>query len=243
MEIRTTILNCPVDLLDIEQATTEVKKSLDEKRNFHIVTLNPEMVMKAQEDKAFFDIINNSDLNIAEGAGTRIALKIKGITQHRIRGIDFARHLIELASENNLPIGLLGAKEEVIVEAKNHIKEKYPSLNIAYIRNGYFNDDEEIIKEIKKANPKILLVGLGSPKQEEIISKLKKVLDGTVMIGVGGSFDVFSGTVKESPMIFRRLGLEWLYRTLCQPERFKRIFPTLPIFLLKCIIETVGSRK
>ena len=62
------------------------------------------------------------------------------------------------------------------------------------------------------------------------------------MIGVGGSFDVYSGFTKESPLIFRKLGLEWLYRTICQPERFKRIFPTLPIFLLKCIMENIGRR-
>ena len=111
-----------------------------------------------------------------------------------------------------------------------------------YLRNGYFKNDEEIIKEIIDASPQILLVGLGSPKQEEIISKLKNNLTGCTMVGVGGSFDVFSGIVKESPEIYRKLGIEWLYRTIKQPERFKRIFPTLPIFLIKCIINTVKKK-
>ena len=83
-----------------------------------------------------------------------------------------------------------------------------------------------------------MLIGLGSPRQEEFIVKLKQSINGCIMVGVGGSFDVFSGIVKESPVIFRKLGLEWLYRTLLQPERFKRIFPVLPIFLLKCIMDT-----
>ena len=88
------------------------------------------------------------------------------------------------------------------------------------------------------ARPQILLVGLGSPFQEEFIVKLKQKLDGCVMVGVGGSFDVFSGIVEEAPIIYRKLGLEWLYRTLKQPERFKRIFPLLPMFLIKCIINS-----
>ena len=83
---------------------------------------------------------------------------------------------------------------------------------------------------------------MGSPYQEEIIFKLKDILQNTVMIGVGGSFDVFSGVVKESPLIYQKLGLEWLYRTICQPERFKRIFPVLPIFLIKCIIESIFKK-
>ena len=104
------------------------------------------------------------------------------------------------------------------------------------------NNDDEIIAQIKEANPQILLVGLGSPKQEEIILKLKNELQGCAMVGVGGSFDVFSGIVKESPLVWRKLGLEWLYRTICQPERFKRIFPVLPIFLIKCIINSVFKK-
>ena len=85
-------------------------------------------------------------------------------------------------------------------------------------------------------------MGLGSPKQEEIIVKLKNKLKSCVLIGVGGSFDVFSGLTKEAPVIYRKMGIEWLYRTILQPERFKRIFPTLPLFLIKCIIETTFKK-
>ena len=85
-------------------------------------------------------------------------------------------------------------------------------------------------------------MGLGSPKQEELIDKLKNVLKGSVMIGVGGSFDVFSGFTKEAPVIYRKLGLEWLYRTIKEPKRFKRIFPALPLFLVQCIMENIVKR-
>ena len=242
MNKKAIILNCRVDLLNENEALELSKKSIEEKKNFHIITINPEMIMNAQKNPAFLEIINSSDLNIIDGVGVKIALKFQGINQNQIRGVDFSRKLIDLASKNNYRVAFLGAKEEVIQKTKENFLKQYPNLNIVYLRNGYFQDDNEIISNIEASNPQILLVGLGSPKQEEMISKLKDKLHGCVMVGVGGSFDVFSGIVKESPEIYRKLGLEWLYRTLKQPERFKRIFPALPIFLIKCIIDTVKKK-
>jgi len=237
-DMKTKVLNCPVDLISADVALEKANNAIKSNQNFQIITINPEMIMNSQKNPEFLKIINDSDMNIADGIGVKIALKLKNIKQDNIRGVDFARSLIKLASENNYKIGFLGAKEEVIQKVKENVLNKYPSLNIVYLRNGYFSNDDEIMNEITLSSPQILLVGLGSPKQEQIISKLKSKLSGCTMIGVGGSFDVFSGIVKESPVIFRKLGLEWLYRTIKEPKRFKRIFPVLPIFLLKCIMDT-----
>lgn len=242
MSMKASVLNCPVDLCDCNYALNCVQTAINKNENFHIITINPEMIMNAQKTESFFNIIKNSDLNIADGIGVKIALKLKKINQNHTRGIDLSRNLIKLASENNYKIGFIGAKEEVIQKTKENLIAQYPNLNIVYLRNGYFDNDEEIIKEIEQASPQILLVGLGSPRQEEFIVKLKNTLQGCTMIGVGGSFDVFSGIVKESPLVFQKLGLEWLYRTILQPERFKRIFPVLPIFLIKCIIDTIQKK-
>ena len=242
MSMRAFVLNCPVDLCNIEEALQNSKSAIEKKENYQVITINPEMIMNAQNNKDFFEILNKSDLNIIDGVGVKIALNLQRIKQEQIRGVDFSRELIKLASENDYRVAFLGAKEEIINLAKDNFLKQYPSLNFVYVRNGYFDDESKIIEEIKNANPQILLVGLGSPKQEKIIVKLKDVLDGCVMVGVGGSFDVFSGITKESPMIFRKLGLEWLYRTIMQPERFKRIFPVLPIFLIKCIISSIQKK-
>ena len=242
MSMKAFVLNCPIDLCNLEEASNKANDAIQNNINFQIITINPEMIMNAQKNEHFFNILSNSDLNIADGVGVKIALKLKKINQNQIRGVDFSRELIKLASQNNYRVAFLGAKEEVIQKAKENFLKKYPNLNFVYTRNGYFDNENEIIEEIKSANPQILLVGLGSPKQEEIITKLKSVLQGCTMVGVGGSFDVFSGIVKESPMIYRKLGLEWLYRTILQPERFKRIFPVLPIFLIKCIIESIQKK-
>ncbi len=233
-----TVLKCPVDILSLDEALSCTVNAVKNNQNFHVITINPEMIMNAQKNSDFFEIIKNSDLNIPDGVGVEIALKLKKVGQQRIRGIDFSRELLKSASENGFRVALVGAKEDVIQKAKENILAKYPDLNIVYSRNGYFSNDDEIINELKNTKPQILLLGLGSPAQEEFIAKAKNQLSGCAMVGVGGSFDVFSGIVKESPVIFRKLGLEWLYRTALQPERIKRIFPVLPIFLLKCIMNT-----
>lgn len=241
MNKKTFVLNCPIDLINSNEAVEFVKNSLASSKNLQIVTINPEMIMNSQTNSEFLSILNEAELIIPDGVGVKIALKLKGINQEQIRGVDFSRSLMQLAYENNLRIAFLGAKEEVIKKAQENFLKQYPDLNFVYVRNGYFEDEQQIISEIKQANPQILLVGLGSPKQEELIYKLKKELNGCAMVGVGGSFDVFSGLTKEAPIIYRKLGIEWLYRTILQPERFKRIFPTLPIFVLKCIMDKVDK--
>ena len=87
-----------------------------------------------------------------------------------------------------------------------------------------------------------MFVALGAPKQEFFISELKEQMPNTIFIGVGGSFDVWSGITKRAPKIWQKLGLEWLYRTLKEPSRFKRIFPTLPMFLIRVIMETIHEK-
>lgn len=239
METNSRVLNCRVDLCGTQEALDCAYEAIKKDDNFHIVTINPEMIMYAQKNPAFFEILENSDLNIIDGVGVKIALKLKGQTPNQIRGVDFSRSLLAFAHQLKLRVAFLGAKEEVIKAAKENFLKKLPGLNFVYTRNGYFESDDEIIQEIAAQKPQVLLVGLGSPKQEEMIVKLKEILRGCIMVGVGGSFDVFSGLTKESPVIFQKLGLEWLYRTICEPKRFKRIFPVLPLFLIKCIINTI----
>ena len=116
-----------------------------------------------------------------------------------------------------------------------NLKSEVNGLNVVYYHNGYFRDDNEIYDELKKAKAKLVLVALGSPKQEFFIYNAKNIIPPCLMIGIGGSLDVWSGNVKRAPKIFQKLGLEWLYRTISQPERFKRIFPAIPKFLWKVI--------
>lgn len=222
-----------VDTYNFNDAISVAKRFIDGKKVAQIVTINPEMFEYANKDANFANIIKEAEMVIPDGIGVKIAMKINGINAERIPGIDFAYKLLQETALNNIPVAIIGAKEEVITKAIENLQNKIGGLNIVYYHNGYFNNDNEIYEEINAKSPKLILVAMGSPRQEQFIYNAKKVLKPSLMIGIGGSLDVWSGSIKRAPLLFQKLGIEWLYRTITQPSRIKRIFPTLPLFIIK----------
>jgi N-acetylglucosaminyldiphosphoundecaprenol N-acetyl-beta-D-mannosaminyltransferase len=207
-----------------------------------IVTINPEMIAAAQSNPDFSDIISNAELVVPDGIGVEIGLKILGNNVRRIPGIELGKSLIIKFSKENKPVAFVGAKPNVANLAIENLKKEIENLNVVYCHDGYFKDDKKIISEIIDSKPELVLVALGSPKQEFFINELKKHLPNTLFIGLGGSFDVWAGVVERAPKIYQKLGLEWLYRTIKEPQRFKRIFPTLPLFILKVLKERLNKK-
>lgn len=202
-----------------------------------VITINPEMIENASQNPDFAKIINSAELVIPDGIGVEIGLKILGYNVRRIAGIEFSHRMIEECAKNSQSVALVGAKPQIVEKAKKNLEKEISGLYITYAHDGYFSNDEEIINELKIRQPRLVLCALGSPKQEEFIIKAKQVLPNALFVGVGGSFDVWSGVVERAPEIYQKLGLEWLYRTVKEPKRFKRIFPTLPLFVLKVLRE------
>lgn len=222
-----------IDTYTFDEAINVAKSLIDGHKVSQIITINPEMFETANKDNDFSNIIKEAEMIIPDGVGVKIALKINGINVERIPGVDFARCLLEESAKNNIPVAIIGAKEEVIIKAIENLNNEINGLNIVYYHNGYFENDNEIYTEINSKSPKLILVAMGSPRQEKFIYQAKKVLKPSLMIGIGGSLDVWSGNVKRAPLIIQKLGLEWLYRTIKEPARIKRIIPTLPMFLIK----------
>lgn len=233
-----------VDILGYGVDTFSFEDAIDYIVNNHgqIVTINPEMIESANKDNRFKTIINNAEMVIPDGIGIQLGLRILGKNVKRIPGIDLGKALLIQANSLNKSVAFVGAKPEVVENAVKNIKSELPNLNIVYFHDGYFSDSSDIIRELQEKQPDFVLVALGSPKQEFFISELKAVLPNAVMIGLGGSFDVWAGMVKRAPKIFQKFGMEWLYRTISQPERIKRIFPALPIFMLKVVKERMIGR-
>ena len=220
---RAKLLGFDIDTYDMDSAV-DVAKS----KRGQVVTINPEMMNYALSHDDFAKIIHHAELVVPDGIGVQLGLKLVGRNVKRIAGVEFAKRLI---NEFNR-VAFVGAKSSIVEKAVNNLKKEYPKMNVVYVQDGYFEDEDRVLNEVINSQPELLLVALGSPKQEEFIYKLKSKLPNTLMIGVGGSFDVWSGEVKRAPKIYQKLGLEWLYRTVKEPKRFKRIFPTLPMFVL-----------
>lgn len=224
-----------IDTYEFEEAVNVAKNLIDGKNVSQVVTINPEMFVHAQNDIEFSTILKEAEMVIPDGIGVELALKINGINISRIPGIDFAKRLLIEAAINNIPVAIIGSKDFIIRKAIENLEKEINGLNIVYSHDGYFTNDEEIYHQINSTCPKLVLVAMGAPRQEKFIYNAKTKIKPALLIGIGGSLDVWSGNIKRAPKIFQKLGVEWLYRTILQPSRFKRIFPTLPIFLIKAI--------
>lgn len=199
-----------------------------------IVTANPEIVMRTKEDASFRQIVQEADYIVPDGAGIILASKYLGNPiEERIPGYDLMLDLLDYAEEKGLSCYFLGAAEDVITKTVDNIKKDYPNVTIAGYHHGYFPDhDESIVEAVKDANPDLIFVALGSPRQEEWITTYKDSFSKGLFMGVGGSFDVIAGEVKRAPDKWIKLNLEWLYRLLKQPFRWRRILKSIKFIFL-----------
>lgn len=227
------MLGVGFDDLTRENAIELCKKLIDEHRAAYMATPNPEIVMAAWENGELMDALADADLVIPDGIGVVKAAKILGTPlKERLPGIEIGEAILKYLAESGKSAFLLGAKPGVAELAAEQIKKKYPGINICGTNDGYFKEDAPVVAKINAARPDFLMVCLGAPKQEIWMSRNAPMLDVGLMAGLGGSLDVFAGTVERAPKVWQELNLEWLYRCIKEPWRFKRI-AKLPLFLVK----------
>ena len=236
------ILGIKVDKINNQNVLNRVEDFLSSNKQNHIVTLNSEIVLKAQKDEEYFHILNNADLSVVDGIGLKFAGLTTGNNLQRITGIDLTKKILEIAQDKKLKIAVLnwkrGLSEKEDIE-KALIK-KYPDLEFVVedieLSAGSSESSAERLRRGGKFKPVILFVTLGAPYQEKFIyHNLKKIPTAKLAIGVGGSFDFISGKVKRAPLIFQKLGVEWLWRLAMQPKRWKRIYKAVIVFPLMFI--------
>jgi N-acetylglucosaminyldiphosphoundecaprenol N-acetyl-beta-D-mannosaminyltransferase len=218
---------------------------LDRGINTHVVTMNAEMVMQANQNPELARTLQQADLIAADGAGIVLALKFHGINQQRCAGIDLGEKLLELAGERGVAcsVALYGGKPEVLPKAVAFWQNKFPGLSIVAQADGYISESaqQELIAQIQQQQPKIIMVALGIPRQEVWIAQNRHICPQAIWIGIGGSFDVWSGTKKRAPKIFQKLNLEWLYRLGQEPSRWRRML-ALPRFMLLAVEERLRGK-
>ncbi|ULM97020.1 WecB/TagA/CpsF family glycosyltransferase [Peribacillus frigoritolerans] len=199
-----------------------------------VVTANPEIVEYANEHKDYKDIIISADYITPDGVGIIMASKwLNQPLQERITGFDLMNELFRVADEKALKVYLLGAEENVIEAAALKVKELYPGLELVGYNHGYIDiKDDALPKSIAELEPDIILTALGFPRQEKWVSKHYALFNKGLFMGVGGSFDVLAGKVNRAPVFWQKMRLEWLYRLIQQPSRWKRML-ALPRFVLK----------
>ncbi len=212
-----------------------VDQNLKNNKRMFIITANPETFTYGTKEEVMHNMLldKNSTL-IPDGiAIVKTARMLKYSLKERITGIDLATHLLEECHKKSYKLALLGAKEEVLSALINVIKTKYPHIKLVKASNGYDTDYTNYFKELTKLQPDAVLVALGIPSQEKLIYEHLPQFNKGIFVGVGGSFDVLSGTKKRAPKLFQKLNLEWLYRLFKEPKRIKRFYNNNIKFVFK----------
>jgi N-acetylglucosaminyldiphosphoundecaprenol N-acetyl-beta-D-mannosaminyltransferase len=196
---------------------------------------NVHSIHLARRDQDFMDLINGADLALPDGTGLKIAGRLFGTPiLENLNGTDLIPKFLEIAESEGLTVYLLGGLPEVVEGCYRWLSKTYPSLRIVGFRHGHFSPEEEkpIIEEINAVKPHILLVALGSPRQERWIARNSQHLKVGVCMGVGGLFDFLSGSRARAPRWMRQLGIEWVYRFIQDPKtKWDRVFIEIPTFL------------
>jgi len=238
-ESRIDILGVGFDNITKAEAVNYAFGIQTEHKAYYVVTPNPEIVMRAREDEGMLSAVKAAELVIPDGIGVIYGAKILGTPmKERVPGIDFTTSLMEKMNEEGRSVFLFGSKPGVADKAAKNLAEKFPGIRFVGTNDGYFSDDEPIIKKINAAKPDLMLVCLGGPKQEKWMQTNAHRLDVGIMVGAGGSLDVFAGVAERAPEKWQKMGLEWLYRLLKEPTRIGRMM-NLPKFLISVIFSRI----
>ena len=231
---RVRILDVDVDRLTVAEALECVDRFVREGGTHLIITIDAGGCLRARHDAEFRRIASEAALVTPDGAGVVLAARLLDEPFHeRVSGCDLVNHIAERSVERGYSIYLLGARPEVVTEARAALERKFPGVRIVGAMHGYYEPAEEadVIRAIAAARPDILFVAFGLPAQEKWISRHGQELGVPVCMGVGGTFDVLSGRVARAPAWVRRIWCEFLWRSVGNPRRIGRLRQVILFFI------------
>lgn len=239
---RLKILGTGFDPVTLAEAVARVEAMIGGPRREAgpglVVTANPEIVQAARRDPQLQTILEQADLVLPDGIGVVWAGRVLGLRfPERVSGADLVEDLLERGAGPGWRFFFLGGRPaaggnpSVAEAAASNAERRYPGVRAAGFMHGYFppSEDAGVVQAINESGADVLLVGMGAPRQERWMWRHRGRLSVSACIGVGGTLDVLSGAVKRAPPAFRRVGLEWFYRLITQPSRFRRML-SLPVF-------------
>lgn len=237
--MKINVLGVDFDNMTKKEAVEYSMRIFDTDVSGYVVTPNPEIVWMCRSDERLNNAVREAALVIPDGIGIIYGAKIlKRPLKEKIPGIDYISSMFSAMAKKGMSVFLLGAKPGVAEKAGENISKKYPGLVISGTADGYFKEDGPVIEKINAAHPDLLLVCLGAPKQEYWMRDNIEKLNVKLMAGLGGSLDVFAGTVQRAPEKWQKMGLEWFYRLIKEPRRIKRMIK-LPIFIFAVLWQRI----
>lgn len=231
---RINILGAPVDRITVSDVLHLFERFLREDAHRLIFTVDASSIYMSTYRDDVRDVFNRADLITPDGAGVVWAARHKGVPiPERVSGVDLVKHLFALSARTGGRLYLLGAAPGVAEKAAERLTKQFPGSIVVGTHDGYFTKEQEprLVAQIAAAKPDVLLVAMGVPRQELFILDHRDQIGAKINMGVGGSFDVYSGVAKRAPVWVQRIHCEWLFRLLQDPKKFRRIL-MLPKFWL-----------
>ena len=227
--------DCRMHSASMPRTLERIKERIKQNTFTQHVVVNVAKLVNMQKDPVLKESVEACDIINIDGMGVVLGARFLGHdVEERVAGVDLFHHLIAMSEEEQFPVFLLGATQEVVTETAKRIKASHPELPLAGFHHGYFWDDEKIVVDkIRKSGAKLLFVAITSPKKENFINRWKDKLGVDFVMGVGGTFDVVAGKVNRAPLWMQKYGLEWFYRVIQEPRRmWKRYLVTNSRFAL-----------
>ena len=231
------ILSLRIPVLSRKEAYRRLEDMLQQKSAARVYTPNPQMALRAALSPALSRMLGRASLLLPDGVGLVIASRLLGTPlPARITGIDTAEYLLRVAESKGLSVALLGARPGVAEKAARRLRQRYPRLRTVFCHHGYFEksgkENEAVLRALRRVEPDILFVCFGFPAQEIWIDRHAASIPSLrLCLGLGGALDVFAGQTRRAPNALCAVGLEWLWRTLSDPKRYRN-FVEIPLFLL-----------
>ncbi len=220
--MRVTFLDLPVDIASMEETVDLALKAMGSRQPMQHVALNVAKLVRASKDPLLKRDVEAADFVGIDGMGVVIGLGLAGIKgAERVAGIDLMMALLARCAEEGFRPYFLGAAPEVLGRAAEVARQRFPGLELAGMRDGYFSEEEEpeVVAAIRQSGADCLFVGMPTPRKERFLARHRDEFDVPFVMGVGGSFDVLAGHVRRAPVWMQKAGLEWVYRVFQEPGR------------------------
>ncbi|MBI5126908.1 WecB/TagA/CpsF family glycosyltransferase [Candidatus Roizmanbacteria bacterium] len=214
---------------------------------FHIVSLNPENLVITQENEEFKKVVETAQIKIVDGIGTVLAGRLLNLSLERLTGVDLMDNLINLVANMRLRVMLIGGKPNLALDLSKCYEDKYPEAKflglegIKDIKSPKIEEEKAIFSIVTDYKPHVVFISFGSPDQELWLARHSSKFSGIVVMGVGGAFDYLSGRISRAPRLFQKIGIEWFYRLISQPWRWKRQLRLLKF--IKLVLEQKWTKN
>ncbi len=229
----------------VDEAVSVITGAIEARKQKWVCCVNVYKMAYTFRIPNFFDKVSTAQLLVTDGISVLLTARLLGCRiKQRVNGVTLFYRLLDEASRKSYRVFFLGSRPEVLDRMLERLADQYPGISVAGHHHGFFTSADDVLAQAREADPDILFVALGSPKQELFIYEHRAKINARIVMGVGGSFDVFSGLTPRAPVVVQRLGLEWLYRCIVEPRKYLgRYYNVIPIFLRNFVKHYVSRRR